>query len=67
MAKIPTALHDAINGAYPDNVCLVGVLVDDGFTQISPRGSIVVYDDETLGFWDRAAAALTTASPTAPR
>jgi len=31
----------------------VGVLGEDGYTQISPRGSIVVYDDETLGFWDR--------------
>ena len=53
MAKIPSALHGAINSAYPDNVCLVGVLGEDGYTQISPRGSIVVYDDETLGFWDR--------------
>ena len=34
-------------------MCLVGVLGEDGFTQINPRGSIVIYNYETLGFWDR--------------
>ncbi len=53
MAKIPAKLHDYINDAFPQNVILVGTCLDDGFAQISPRGSVIVYDDETLGFWDR--------------
>ena len=53
MAKIPQILHHHINGAFPDNVVLVGTALEDGFAQISPRGSVIVYDDETLGFWDR--------------
>lgn len=53
MVKIPKKLHNHINGAFPDNVVLVGVALEDGFAQISPRGSVIVYDDETIGFWDR--------------
>ena len=53
MAKIPTKLHDHINGAFPANVVLVGTALEDGFAQISPRGSVIVWDDETMGFWDR--------------
>ena len=53
MTKIPKNLHNYINGAFPDNVVLVGTVSEDGFVQISPRGSVIVYDDETLGFWDR--------------
>ena len=53
MAKIPLKLHNHINSAFPKNVVLVGTALDDGFAQISPRGSVIVYDDETLGFWDR--------------
>ncbi len=53
MAKIPSKLHDHINTAYPKNVVLVGTALEDGFAQISPRGSVLVYDDQTLGFWDR--------------
>ena len=53
MAKIPTNLHKHINSAFPENVVLVGTALPDGFVQISPRGSVIVYDDETIGFWDR--------------
>ena len=53
MAKIPLYLHEHINNAFPENVVLVGTALEDGFAQISPRGSVIVYDDETLGFWDR--------------
>ena len=53
MAKIPLNLHQHINNAFPENVVLVGTPLEDGFAQISPRGSVIVYDDETLGFWDR--------------
>ena len=53
MGLIPDWLVDAINDAFPKNVCLVGVALDDGFAQISPRGSVVVYDENTLAIWDR--------------
>lgn len=53
MAKIPTILHDYINGAFPENVCLVGVTLADGYPQISPRGSVQVFDDETIAYWAR--------------
>ena len=53
MARIPTNLHKYINSAFPENVVLVGTALPDGFVQISPRGSVIVYDDETIGFWDR--------------
>ena len=53
MAKIPTVLHEHINTAFPANVCLVGTVQPNGFAQISPRGSTMVYDDEHLALWER--------------
>ncbi len=53
MTKIPRALHDHINTAFPQNVCLLGTVRADGFANISPRGSTQVFDDETLAVWDR--------------
>ena len=53
MAKIPSALHEHINTAFPANVTLVGTVLPNGFAQISPRGSTMVYDDEHLALWER--------------
>ena len=53
MAKIPHVLHEHINTAFPANVCLVGTVQPNGFAQISPRGSTMVYDDEHLALWER--------------
>ena len=53
MAKIPAHLHEHINDAFPKNVILVGTSLDDGYAQISPRGSVLVWDDETIAVWDR--------------
>jgi len=50
---IPKVLHEHINGAFPGNVCLVGVAMPDGYAQISPRGSTMVYDDQHLALWER--------------
>jgi|TARA_B100000315_G_scaffold22434_1_gene19495 hypothetical protein len=57
MSKIPDALHEPINTAFPQNVCLVGSLREDGFANISPRGSVQVVDGDTLGIWDRGGRA----------
>jgi len=53
VARIPTALHEHINTAFPANVCLVATVLPDGFAQVSPRGSTMVFDDEHLGLWER--------------
>jgi hypothetical protein len=53
VAKIPRTLQPHINGAFPDFVCLVGTVQPDGYAQISPRGSTMVFDDEHLALWER--------------
>jgi hypothetical protein len=53
MAKIPNTLHSHINTAFPANVCLVGTVLPNGFAQITPRGSTMVFDAEHIGLWER--------------
>jgi hypothetical protein len=53
MAVIPKVLHEHINTAYPQFVCLVGTALPNGFAQISPRGSVAVYDDDHISLWER--------------
>jgi hypothetical protein len=53
MAKIPKILQPHINSAFPANVCLVGSVLPNGFAQVSPRGSTMVFDDEHLALWER--------------
>jgi hypothetical protein len=53
MAKIPAALHEHIDTAFPANVCLVGTVQPNGFAQISPRGSTMVLDEQHLALWER--------------
>jgi predicted pyridoxine 5'-phosphate oxidase superfamily flavin-nucleotide-binding protein len=54
MTKIPEWIHEHIDGAFPQNVCLVATVSDDGMPSIGPKGSVLVYDDETLAYWERA-------------
>lgn len=53
MSKIPEKFHDHINGAFPANPCLVGTVGADGVPQISPKGSVLVLDGDTLAYWER--------------
>jgi hypothetical protein len=53
VSRIPRALHEHINTAFPANVCLVAAVLPSGFAQVSPRGSTMVVDDEHLGLWER--------------
>lgn len=53
MTKIPEVLHEHINTALPEHVCLVGTVMPDGYAQITVRGSVFVYDDEHIGIWER--------------
>jgi uncharacterized protein len=59
MTTIPKALHEHINTAFPDHVCLVGTVQPDGFAQISPRGSTAVYDDQHFSLWERGRGSTT--------
>jgi len=59
VAKIPKALHEHINTAFPANVCLVGTVLPSGFAQISPRGSTMVFDGEHLALWERGKGSTT--------
>src|SRR5438132_5824758 len=53
MATIPAVLHEHINTAFPANVCLVATALPDGFAQVTPRGSTMVFDDTHLALWER--------------
>ncbi len=53
LAKIPQVLHEHINTAYPANVCIVGTVLPNGFAQMTPRGSTMVFDDEHIALWER--------------
>ncbi|MBN08064.1 MAG: hypothetical protein CMM45_09550 [Rhodospirillaceae bacterium] len=53
MAKIPVHLQSYVDDAFPKNVILVGTVLENGYAQVSPRGSVLVWDEETLAFWDR--------------
>jgi Pyridoxamine 5'-phosphate oxidase len=59
MAKIPSKLHEPISKAFPANVCLVGTVLPDGFAQVTPRGSVLVFDDEHLMLWERGKGSTT--------
>ncbi len=59
MAKIPEVLHEHIEGAYPDNVVQIATVLPNGFAQVTLRGSVIVYDPETFGFWQRGGGTTT--------
>jgi hypothetical protein len=53
LARIPQSLHQPINSAFPANVVLVSIALPNGYAQVTPRGSVLVLDDETLAIWER--------------
>ena len=53
MAKIPQVLWESINTAFPAHVCLIGMTLPNGFAQVTPKGSAMVWDEDTLAYWDR--------------
>ena len=53
VATIPRVLHEHINTAFPAHVCLVATVLPNGFAQVTPRGSTMVYDDDHLALWER--------------
>ena len=59
MAAIPKTLQPHINSAFPDNVCLVATVLPNGFAQVTPRGSTMVFDDDHLALWERGRGSTT--------
>ena len=59
LTAIPKVLHEHINTAYPAHVCLIGTALPNGFAQITPRGSTMVYDDEHFSLWERGKGSTT--------
>ena len=59
MATIPRVLHEHINTAFPAHVCLVATVLPNGFAQVTPRGSTMVYDDDHLALWERGKGSTT--------
>jgi hypothetical protein len=53
LAKIPHALHEHINTAFPTNVALIATVLRNGFAQVTARGSTMVFDDEHIALWER--------------
>jgi hypothetical protein len=53
LATIPKPLQEHINSAFPANPCLVATTLPNGYVQVTPRGSVLVFDDNQLALWER--------------
>ncbi len=55
MIQMTDAIRSVLNSALADGTpALLGTATKDGHPQISPKGSIVVFNDDTLCFWERS-------------
>jgi general stress protein 26 len=55
LIKLTKEISELFDTALADGFsCLLGTASKDGQPQISPKGSVMVYDDETLAYWERA-------------
>jgi hypothetical protein len=54
MIEIIDAIRRLIDNAMADGVpCLLGTVDGKGRPQIGPKGSVMVYDDAALAYWER--------------
>jgi hypothetical protein len=53
MRGIPKTLRTHINSAFPNDVCLIGTVLPNGYAQVTPRGSTLVFDDQHFSLWER--------------
>lgn len=55
MATIKDDYKAPLESALADGTpCLLGTVSADGLPEISPKGSLVVYDGDNVGFWERS-------------
>ena len=59
MPSIPKTLQPHINSAFPNDVCLIGTVLPNGYAQITPRGSTQVFNDEHFSLWERGRGSTT--------
>jgi len=59
MTQIPKKIWPLIDGAFPAHTCLIGTVLDNGFAQITPRGSTQVHDGEHISIWERGRGSTT--------
>lgn len=53
MIKLTSLMRDLFLTALEEKVpCIVGTASKEGIPQASPRGSMAVFDDETLSYWE---------------
>jgi predicted pyridoxine 5'-phosphate oxidase superfamily flavin-nucleotide-binding protein len=53
--QLTDTIRDLLNAALADgSFCLVGTASKDGHPQISPKGSVVVFSDDHLCYWERS-------------
>jgi hypothetical protein len=55
MAEISSDYKAPLENALDDGTpCLLGTVSADSHPEISPKGSIIVYDSDHLAFWERS-------------
>lgn len=55
MIEITDEMNELLGTALADRMsCLVGTATKDGRPQISAKGSVLVYDKESLAYWERS-------------
>ncbi|MCH7713371.1 MAG: pyridoxamine 5'-phosphate oxidase family protein [Chloroflexi bacterium] len=55
MIQLTDEMKELLYSALADGYTpLVGTASKDGWPQISPKGSVMVYDSETLAYWERS-------------
>ena len=54
MIEMTDEMKELLGSALADRMaCLVGTATKDGRPQISPKGSVMVFDKENLAYWER--------------
>ena len=61
MGTIPKFVQPIIDSAFPMHVCLVASCLTDGYAQVTPRGSVQVYDDDHISIWERGSGSTNAA------
>lgn len=56
MIKITEAIRSLLNdNPGPGPICVIGTAaLHDGYPQLSPKGSLIAFNDECLAFWERS-------------
>jgi hypothetical protein len=55
MISFTPLMRELISNSFHDGLpCLVGTIMPNGYPQISPKGSMEIFDDRTLCYWERS-------------